>query len=246
MMKIIEAKKILKQFGGIKALNNLDLFVRKGEIVGLIGPNGSGKTTFFNCLTGFYKVDDGVILFKNTDITNKSTHIIIQKGISRTFQLNRIFPNLTVLQNVLLGQNHYKERIFNTAFKKSQNEIVEKAIKLLEFVKLNNKKNELAGHLSFGQQKLLDLAIALVKEPELLLLDEPTAGVNPTLIRETVDYIKKINDNGTSILLIEHNMDVVMNISNRIYVLSFGKKIAEGTSDEIRKNPSVLDIYFGK
>jgi ABC-type branched-subunit amino acid transport system ATPase component len=245
-MTLIEAKKVVKQFGGITALDHLDLCVGQGEIVGLIGPNGSGKTTFFNCLTGFYKVDGGDIFFKEKKITNEPTHAIIQHGISRTFQLNRVFSHLTVLENVLLGQNHQGEGILQPFLRRSEEKVIERSLELLHFVNLFDKREDLAGSLSYGQQKLLDLAIALVKEPELLLLDEPTAGVNPTLINDIVDRILQINHQGTTILLIEHNMDVIMNISQRIYVLSFGEKIAEGIPEVVREDPNVLEVYFGK
>jgi branched-chain amino acid transport system ATP-binding protein len=244
-MKLLEAKKVTKQFGGLKALMGLDLSVNRGEIVGLIGPNGSGKTTFFNCLTGFYKVDDGEILFQGKAITNRPTHSIIQQGISRTFQLNRVFPNLTVLQNVLLGQNHYREGIIDPLLRKNSKNLIRKSLEMLNLVGIEVKKDDLANDLSYGQQKLLDLAIALIKEPQLLLLDEPTAGVNPTLINDIVEHIKMINRQGTTILLIEHNMDVIMDLSHRIYVLSLGKKIAEGDPHTVRENPDVLEVYFG-
>lgn len=244
-MKLLETKGVTKNFGGLTALAGLDLDVDQGEIVGLIGPNGSGKTTFFNCLTGFYKVDEGHILFKDEQITNRPTHSIIQRGISRTFQLNRVFSNLTALQNVLLGQSHHQEGIVDPFLRKSSPELVDKSLEMLRFVGLEAKKDDLAGDLSYGQQKLLDLAISLIKEPELLLLDEPTAGVNPTLVNNIVERIQRINRQGTTILLIEHNMDVVMNISNRIYVLSFGQKIAEGEPQVVREDPEVLEIYFG-
>jgi len=245
-MRLVEAQKVVKEFGGITALNHLDLHVEEGEVVGLIGPNGSGKTTFFNCLTGFYKVDGGDLFFKGEKITNEPTHAIIQHGISRTFQLNRIFQNLTVLQNVLLGQNHQREGILQPFLRRSEEKVIERSLDLLHFVNLFDKREDLAGSLSYGQQKLLDLAIALLKEPELLLLDEPTAGVNPTLINDIVDRILQINRQGTTILLIEHNMDVIMNISQRIYVLSFGEKIAEGKPEAVREDPNVLEVYFGK
>lgn len=244
-MNLLEARQVVKSFGGITALDRVDLHVYQGEIVGLIGPNGSGKTTFFNCVTGYYKVDGGDIFFKGKKITNESTHEIIQKGISRTFQLNRIFPHLTVLQNVLLGQDHGKEGILESFFRKSPKQVLDRSLEMLQFVKLLDKKDDMAGTLSYGQQKLLALAIALVKEPELLLLDEPTAGVNPSLVNSIVHYITEINRKGTTILLIEHNMDVIMSLSGRIYVLSSGKKIAEGTPEEVRENPNVLEVYFG-
>jgi len=244
-MILLEAKKVTKQFGGLTALMDLDLHVKQGEIVGLIGPNGSGKTTFFNCLTGFYKVDDGEILFEGEAITNRPTHSIMQRGISRTFQLNRVFSNLTVLQNVLLGQSHYREGIIGPFLKKCSQDLIRQSLQLLRFVGLEARKNDLASDLSYGQQKLLDLAIALVKKPELLLLDEPTAGVNPTLVNDIVEHIRMINREGTTILLIEHNMDVIMKLSRRIYVLSFGHKIAEGMPHIVRENPKVLEVYFG-
>jgi LPS export ABC transporter ATP-binding protein len=241
---LLEVNKLTKRFGGITAIDNVSLQIEEGEIVGLIGPNGSGKTTLFNCISGFYRPDEGKILFNGEDITNLRMCDISKRGIARTFQLTRIFPRLSVIQNMIVAQSHKNENIL-MAFRKSTTEIREKALKLLKFVGLDHLKNEPAGELSYGQQKLLEFAMSLMQDPKLLLLDEPAAGINPVMIEKIKEYIREVNKKGLTIFLIEHKMDVVMDLCKRIYVLNYGKLIAEGKPKEIQENPEVLEAYLG-
>ena len=234
-----------KHFGGVYALNEVDLHVDKGELVGLMGPNGSGKTTLFNCVAGFYKPDGGQVYLDGREITGWKMEDICEWGLYRTFQLPRVFPELTLLQNVLLCQPHREESLLDIMFKKSSLELVERARGFIDFVGLSHMINEPAGSLSGGQQKLLELAAALMKDPEVILLDEPTGGVNPTLINDIKKLILELNASGKTFLVIEHNMDVIMDIGQRLYVLDYGELIAEGTSEEIRNNDKVLEAYFG-
>jgi ABC-type branched-subunit amino acid transport system ATPase component len=203
---------ITKHFGGVAALQKVSLCVRQGELVGLLGPNGSGKTTLFNCVAGFYKPDDGRVLFKGREITGWKMEKISELGLYRTFQLPRVFPELTLLQNVLLSQSHRDERLLDVMFRKTPASLVEQAEKHIDFVGLGHLINTPAGSLSGGQQKLLELASALMEDPEVILLDEPTGGVNPTLINEIKKMIQELNAAGKTFLIIEHNMDVIMEI----------------------------------
>jgi branched-chain amino acid transport system ATP-binding protein len=244
--KCLEVASILKRFGGLTALNGISMHIDESEIVGLIGPNGSGKTTLFNCITGLLKPDNGKIFLRGDNITAKSPHEVIQKGISRTFQITRVFPELTVMENMLMSISHKKESRINPLYQKSSNEEIKRASELLEFVGIMKLAYEFGGELSYGQQKLLELASALMQNPSVVLLDEPTAGVNPTLINKITERILGANEEfGVTFLVIEHNMDVIMEISQRMYALSSGEVIAEGDPEKVRDNPEVFEAYLG-
>jgi len=244
-LKALKVDNLSKHFGGVYALNNVTLHVDEGELVGLLGPNGSGKTTLFNCVAGFYKPDGGQVYLGEREITGWKMERICERGLYRTFQLPRVFPELTLLQNVLLSQPHWGESLLEVMFKRSSHSLVERAGELIDFVGLSHMINEPAGSLSGGQQKLLELAAALMKDPEVILLDEPTGGVNPTLINDIKKMLLDLNASGKTFFVIEHNMDVIMDIGQRLYVLDYGNIIAEGSPEEIRNNDRVLEAYFG-
>lgn len=250
-MTLLETMELTKNFFGITALDKVNFRVNRGEIVGLIGPNGSGKTTLFNCATGVLPVSGGTIQFKGEDITDLKTHEIALKGVSRTFQIIRIFPQMTVMENMLLAmQQHQGERILSSIFRTPQirrfeKEARERALELLDFVNITFLKDNLAEHLSYGQHKLLEFAMAFMPDPELVLLDEPAAAVNPTMIRKMMEHVFQLNEKGYTFCIIEHNMDVVMELCNRIVVLNYGEKIAEGSPQEIKNNDDVIEAYFG-
>jgi branched-chain amino acid transport system ATP-binding protein len=242
---ILDVKDLIKRFGGVVASNKVNMYVKRGEIVGLIGPNGSGKTTLFNCITKMLWPDDGHVILKGRDITGFEPFQIAHLGLVRTFQITRVFAELSVFDNLMAGQNHSKETLL-ASFRKNGADVVQKALELLDFVKISHLKDEPAGELSYGQQKLLELARCLMSDPEIVLLDEPTAGVNPTLIREIMGRILEANEQrGQTLLIIEHNMDVVMNLARRIYALNYGEVIAEGSPEEVRQNKKVIESYFG-
>ena len=249
---MLEVVNVTKSFLGLKALDQVNLAIDRGEIIGLIGPNGSGKTTLFNCITGFLQPDGGKIIFKGIDITNHSTHKIALGGVTRTFQLARTFGEMSVLDSLLVSVQEYQEfRIFPRILKfpsVRHNEKIArtKAAALLEFLGIEHLSDEKAQNLSYGQQKLLAIAQALMPEPEILLLDEPTSAVNPTLIKEIQNHILKLHKEGHTIFIIEHNMDVVMTLCQRIFVLNNGKMIADGLPEEIQDNEEVIDAYFGE
>ena len=251
-MVLLETVELTKNFFGLTALDKVDFHVDQGEIVGLIGPNGSGKTTLFNCATGVLPVSGGRIKFKGEDITNYKTHEIALKGVSRTFQIIRIFPKMTVMENMLLAlQQHQGERIISSILRtphvrRLERQARERASELLDFVGLTPLKNNLAAHLSYGQQKLLEFIMAFMPNPEIVLLDEPTAAVNPTMIKKMMGHIIQLNKRGYTFCIIEHNMDVVMELCHRVAVLNYGEKIAEGKPEEIRNNRDVIEAYFGK
>ncbi len=245
-------------FGGIRALNRLDLDIKKSEIVALIGPNGAGKTTFFNCLTGIYTPTEGDILLFSPEreggvsIKGMKPNKITEMGLARTFQNIRLFPQMTVLENVMIGRHcRTKAYIFGAIFRNAANraeerDTVDRSYAILEKVGLAESVNELSKNLSYGAQRRLEIARALATEPHLLLLDEPAAGMNPQETLKLVELIQEIADEGLSILLIEHDMKLVMSLSHRIFVMDYGKKIAQGTPEEIRVNPAVIKAYLGE
>lgn len=249
---MLEIKNIHKSFGGLKAVDGCTLKVQRGSITGLIGPNGAGKTTLFNVITGHYKPDQGHILFKDEEIAGLAPHQIFEKKVYRTFQITREFAQMTVLENLMLmPERQIGEKIWNTWFKpagvkKQEREFKEKALAVLEFVELIDLKDEYAGSLSGGQKKLLELARSMMADPELVLLDEPGAGVNPTLMKKLMANIQTLcSERGITFFLIEHDMDLVMRLCQPVIVMSEGKKLAEGTSEEIRKDERVLEAYLG-
>ena len=249
MLEIISVE---KSFGGVKAVNGCSLSVREGSITGLIGPNGAGKTTLFNIITGHYKPDRGKITFEGQAIEGLPPHKIFEKKMYRTFQITREFAQMTVLENLMImPELQVGEKIWNTWFRPAsvrdqEKRIMEKALDVLEFVEIAGLKNEYAGSLSGGQKKLLEIARSMMADPKMILLDEPGAGVNPTLMKKLIANIETLcAEKGITFLLIEHDMDLVMNLCNPIIVMSEGKKLAEGTSDEIKNDERVLEAYLG-
>ena len=249
---ILSVRNVYKRFGGLMAVNGVSLEVKRGSITGLIGPNGAGKTTLFNVLSGFYKPDGGEIYFNGGRIDGLRPHQIFRKGLCRTFQVTRELKHLTVLENLMLVPPDQKgERLWNTWFlpskvRQEESEIKEKALEVLRFVQLIDLKDEYAGNLSAGQKKLLELARTMMADPDLILLDEPGAGVNPTLMKNLVEYIQRlVSERGVTVFLIEHDMDLVMNICNPVIVMSNGEKLAEGAPEDIKKDQRVLEAYLG-
>jgi branched-chain amino acid transport system permease protein len=248
---LLRVKGLAKHFGGLKAVDGVDMEVRRGEIQALIGPNGSGKTTILNMLSGLYIPTDGEISLEGTTIAGRKPHVITSLGIARTFQNIRLFGELTVLDNVLIGQQcHSKSGLVSSIFhppsqKAEESQMRAKALEMLAFVGLKGKEYAQSKSLPYGQQRLLELARALVSDPKLLLLDEPAAGLNAAETEELVKLLFQICKRGITILLVEHDMNLVMNVSDHITVLNFGRKIAEGTAEEIEKNREVVDAYLG-
>ncbi|WP_267928263.1 ABC transporter ATP-binding protein [Desulfolithobacter dissulfuricans] len=254
---ILEVTGLTMDFGGIRALDSLDLQVREGEIVALIGPNGAGKTTFFNCLTGIYKPTGGDLLLtppgqKTRRLNGLKPNKVTQQGLARTFQNIRLFPNMTVLENVMIARHcRTRAKVLGAIFRdrrtrEEERQIVELSYSILEKMGLESWVNEFAKNLPYGAQRRLEIARALATEPILLLLDEPAAGMNPQETKELDDLISEIRDDGLSILLIEHDMKLVMSLSDHIFVMDYGKKIAEGNPEEIRTNPDVIKAYLGE
>ncbi|HEB96467.1 MAG TPA: ABC transporter ATP-binding protein [Sedimenticola thiotaurini] len=254
---ILQVDNLSMDFGGIRAMDQLDLEVNQGEIVALIGPNGAGKTTFFNCVTGIYNPTGGDVFLNPPGrspirLNGMKPNKVAEKGMARTFQNIRLFSNMTVLENVMIGR-HCRTRsyiagaIFRTrATRLEERETVEKSYAILEKVGLADAVNEFAKNLPYGAQRRLEIARALATEPILLLLDEPAAGMNPQETRELDELIKRIRDEGHSILLIEHDMKLVMSLSDRIFVMDYGRRIAQGTPQEISANPAVIKAYLGE
>ncbi len=244
-MSLLEARNVSKAFGGIHALEDCSITVEQGSITGLIGPNGSGKTTLFNVMTGYERVDRGIVQFKGRTITNAAPNAIFQLGIGRTFQLTRIFPRLTVLENMHVAvQRHGGLKSLLSRWTSLDEQ--KQALDLLDFVGLVALKDEFASDLSYGQKKLLEFASLLVANPGVVLLDEPAGGVNPTMINYISDRIRELNKRDITFLIVEHNMEFVMGLCNTITVLHRGSKIAEGTPEQIRNDTAVLDAYLGE
>ncbi len=235
-MALLEVKQLTKSFGGLMANDHVDLVVNQGEIVGLIGPNGAGKTTLFNCIAGFYRPTSGAVRFFNEDITGLPANEICLKGIARTFQIVRVFKEMPVVDNIMIG-----------AFSRTHSaaQARKKALEVIDFCGLTSKKNVLAGGLTIADKKRLEVAKAFATDPKLLMLDEAMAGLNQTETAEAVELVRKIRQSGTTIILVEHVMEVVMPISNRVVVLEYGQKIAEDTPEKVIHNEEVIKAYLG-
>jgi ABC-type branched-subunit amino acid transport system ATPase component len=240
---LLEANNVSKAYGGIHALDGCSIAVKQGTIAGLIGPNGSGKTTLFNVITGYERVDGGEVRFAHAVITNQKPEKVFQLGIGRTFQLARIFPRLTVMENMHVAKQRRGAAGLFSRWSSSHEQ--RQALELLEFVGITDLKDMPAGNLSYGQKKLLEFAFILIAEPRVILLDEPAGGVNPTLINHLADRIKVLNKQGITFLIVEHDMEFVMGICDEVTVLHRGETIATGTADEVQKNPVVLEAYLG-
>jgi ABC-type branched-subunit amino acid transport system ATPase component len=243
-MSLLEVQAISKAFGGIHALDSCSLAVEQGSITGLIGPNGSGKTTLFNVVTGYERLDSGKVFFNGQPITDLPPDRVFGLGIGRTFQLTRIFPRLTVIENMHVAAQRTGLRALLGRWSTSSEQA--RAVELLKFVGIEHLQRVPAGTLSYGQRKLLEFAFVLIAEPRVILLDEPAGGINPTLIGQLGERIRELNRQGTTFLVVEHNMEFVMGLCDRVMVLHRGAKLAEGTPEQVRANPAVLDAYLGE
>ena len=245
MRPVLSVNQVYKYFGGVRANENISMQVEQGSIVGLIGPNGSGKTTLFNSIVGTHPIDKGSIKFENKEVSTLPIPVIAKLGLLRTFQQTRIYGKLNCIDNMRISAKPAKDNLFSV-FSTIPTELSDKAENLLSFVGLYQKRKLRAGDLSFGQQKLLELAMALMNEPKMLLLDEPTAGINPTLINGIIDRLLKVNrEFGITLLVIEHNMRVIMSLAQEIFCLAHGQLIANGKPTEIKNNQRVIDAYLG-
>ncbi len=249
---LLEVKGLTKFFGGLTAVNNLSYNVEEGEIVSLIGPNGSGKTTTFNLLCGVFKPSGGQVIFKEENVTGLKPHQIAEKGIIRTFQNENLFEQMTVMENLILSCHLSNKLSFwstilrNTKYKKEKQVSDDNCIKLLELVGLLSARDEVVKNIPHGHKRALGLAMAIAANPKLLLLDEPVTGMNTEETINMVNLIRKVNDTGVTILLVEHDMKVVMGVSDRVIVISYGEKIAEGKPQEVKNNKTVIEAYLGK
>ncbi len=242
-MALLQATDVTKAFGGIQALTGCSISVEQGSITGLIGPNGSGKTTLFNVITGYERADTGAVSYRDTDITRFGPDKVFGMGIGRTFQLTRIFPRLTVTENMHIAIR--RKGWMSLLSRWSVGQEHERALRLLEFVGISHLRDAPAGSLSYGQRKLLELAFILIAEPQMILLDEPAGGINPTLIGQLSDRIRELNKQGVTFLIVEHNMEFVMGLCDKVMVMHRGAKLAEGTPAAVRANPAVLEAYLG-
>jgi branched-chain amino acid transport system ATP-binding protein len=241
---VLEIDSLRKEFPGVSALDGVSLEIKNREIVGVIGPNGAGKSTLFNCVMGVYEPTDGEVHLGETDITGEFTSRIVRRGISRAFQQARVFPGLTVRENMLANQDHEDENVVRTLF--SNAEMTDRMNDLIRQVGLWDLRDRKAGELSTGQKKLLTIAAALMQDPEIVMLDEPTAGVNPNLIDDIINTIVDLNHDGATFCIIEHDMDVIHTLSDYVYVLNNGTNLTEGPPEVALDNPDVLEAYFGE
>ena len=242
---LLEGRGVSKYFGGLAALHRVDFEIYSGEIVGLIGPNGSGKTTLFDCLSRVQQISHGDIYFKNKKVTNKKPFQIAHMGLARTFQVFRVYRKLSVLDNMLLSRQWRGESIIRQ-LRPSHSDVQDRAHEIIKFLTLDHLTHEMAGNLSGGQQRLLEIGMALMPDPDILLLDEAVSGVNPVLIDIITDRIQRLSkEQGKTFLLIEHNMQFIGNLCSRVFVLNYGEKLAEGTPEEIMTNENVIEAYFG-
>jgi branched-chain amino acid transport system ATP-binding protein len=249
---MLQVRKLSKRFGGLIALDRLDIDINDSEILGVIGPNGAGKTTLFNVISGFFPPTRGKVFFDGEDVTGLRADEITQLGISRTFQTSTLFMSLTVLENVFIGCHmRYKTNIWKRLFRmpsavKEEDTLRERAKEILKFMGLESIRNEIAKNLPHGHQKILSVCMALATRPKLLLLDEPVTGMNPTEMQTMIDLIRRIRDSGITIAIVEHNMKTVVNLCDRLIVLNYGQKIAEGRPLEILENEEVIEAYLGE
>jgi ABC-type branched-subunit amino acid transport system ATPase component len=242
---LLEGRSVSKYFGGLAAVHEVDFAVYPGELVGLVGPNGSGKTTLFDCLSRVQDINYGQILFKGVDITHKKPHQVAHMGLARTFQLIRVYRKMTVLENMLISRQWRGESLWKM-LKPSHEDTEQRARELIHFLKIDHLTDEKAGNLSGGQRRLLEIGMALMPDPDLILLDEATSGINPTLIETIKDRIKELNQKkGKTFLMVEHNIEFISDMCSRVYVLNYGQKLAEGTPAEIKANEEVIEAYFG-
>ncbi|MBN2125668.1 MAG: ABC transporter ATP-binding protein [Deltaproteobacteria bacterium] len=251
-MALLQTRKLWKKFGGVTAVSDIALSIEKGEILGMIGPNGSGKTTFINVLSGIYRPEKGEIVFEGEQIAGLPAHVITEKGIARTFQNLRVFPNISVLDNILIGRHcRVKNPLFNVYLnpflsRRREREAEERVLEVLERVNLVEKRDELAKNLAYGEQRILEICRALASEPKLLLLDEPCAGMNPVEMDTLSQFIRGLKTVGITTFIIEHNMRFIMSIAERIVVLNAGAEFTQGSPAEIQNNKRVQEIYLGE